>query len=180
MLSREVHTSLRGRGMETVIRPFSFREFLRHRGAEPARRAQEFTTTDRSRIEKEFREYLAVGGFPEAQGLTREWRGELLQGYVDTVIFRDIIERHGITQVATLRWLTRQCLRNPAGNLSVHRLHLDLKAQGLGVAKDALHDAKGDFPQARQRLLTLTFDQLPAMSTKRIACESVYDWLLGN
>ena len=28
MLSREVHTSLRGRGMETIIRPFSFREFL--------------------------------------------------------------------------------------------------------------------------------------------------------
>ena len=295
MLSREVHTSLRGRGMETVIRPFSFREFLRHRGVEPARRAREFTTTDRSRIEKEFREYLAVGGFPEAQGLTREWRVELLQGYVDTVIFRDIVERHGITQVAALRWLTRQCLRNPAGNLSVHRLHLDLKSQGLGVAKDALHammghlqdaflistvalatdserrrnsnprkvypvdtgligafdrsgrtnvghaletivlhelerrkaeigyvrtglgyevdfharypdgreeliqvcaetgsgetpdrewralqDAKGDFPRARQRLLTLTFDQLPAMSTKGIACEPVYDWLLGN
>ncbi len=295
MLSREVHTSLRGRGMEIVIRPFSFREFLRHRGVEPARRVREFTTTDRSRIEKEFREYLAVGGFPEAQGLTREWRGELLQGYVDTVIFRDIIERHGITQVAALRWLTRQCLRNPAGNLSVHRLHLDLKAQGLGVAKDALHammghlqdaflistvalatdserrrnsnprkvypvdtgligafdrsgrtnvghaletivlhelerlkaeigyvrtdlgyevdfharypdgreeliqvcsetgsgdtpdrewralyDAKGDFPRARQRLLTLTFDQLPAMSTKGIASTTVYDWLLGN
>lgn len=35
MLSREVHTSLRGRGMATVIRPFSFREFLRHRGQEP-------------------------------------------------------------------------------------------------------------------------------------------------
>ena len=30
MLSREVHTSLRGRGIETTIRPFSFREFLRH------------------------------------------------------------------------------------------------------------------------------------------------------
>ena len=36
LLSREVHTSLRGRSMETIIRPFSFREFLRHRGAEPA------------------------------------------------------------------------------------------------------------------------------------------------
>ena len=35
MLSREVHTSLRGRGIETIIRPFSFKEYLRHRGAEP-------------------------------------------------------------------------------------------------------------------------------------------------
>lgn len=31
MLSREVHTSLRGRGIATVIRPFSFREYLRDR-----------------------------------------------------------------------------------------------------------------------------------------------------
>src|SRR3990170_8379154 len=37
MLSREVHTALRGRGMATVIRPFSFREFLRHRGEEPTK-----------------------------------------------------------------------------------------------------------------------------------------------
>ncbi len=63
MLSREVHTSLRGRGMETVIRPFLFREFLRHRGAEPTKHARKFTAADRSFIEKEFREYLTTGGF---------------------------------------------------------------------------------------------------------------------
>lgn len=61
MLSREVHTSLRGRGMETVIRPFSFREFMRHRGTEPERHVHEFTAVDRSLIEKEFREYLEIG-----------------------------------------------------------------------------------------------------------------------
>lgn len=148
MLSREVHTSLRGRGMETVIRPFSFREFLRHRGAEPTRHARKFTAADRSRIEREFREYLTIGGFPEAQGLPGELRVDLLQGYVDTVLFRDVVERYGITQVAALRWLTRQCLRNPAGSLSVHRLNLDLKAQGLGVAKDALHAMMGHLQDA--------------------------------
>ncbi len=148
MLSREVHTSLRGRGMETVIRPFSFREFMRHRGTEPTRHVHEFTAVDRSLIEKEFREYLAVGGFPEAQGLSGELRVDLLQGYVDTMLFRDIVERYGITQIAALRWLTRQCLRNPAGSLSVHRLYLDLKAQGLGVAKDALHAMMGHLQDA--------------------------------
>lgn len=148
MLSREVHTSLRGRGMETVIRPFSFREFLRHRGGELTKSVREFTAADRSRIEKEFREYLVVGGFPEAQGLARDVRVDLLQGYVDTVLFRDIAERHGVTQLAALRWLTRQCLRNPAGSLSVHRLYLDLKAQGLGVAKDALHAMMGHLQDA--------------------------------
>lgn len=43
MVSREVHTSLRGRGMETVIRPFSFREFLRHREEEPDGPVEEAT-----------------------------------------------------------------------------------------------------------------------------------------
>ncbi|MES1242481.1 MAG: ATP-binding protein [Acidobacteriota bacterium] len=143
MLSREVHTSLRGRGMATVIHPFSFREFLRHRGEEPEREAAQWTAAERSRVEKRFHEYLVEGGFPEAQGLAPALRIELLQSYVDTVLFRDIVERYGVSQVAALRWLVRQCLRNPAGSFSVHRLHQDLKAQGHGVAKDAVHAMLG-------------------------------------
>jgi uncharacterized protein len=139
MLSREVHTSLRGRGMATVIRPFSFREFLRHRGEETAKAPRRWMAAERSLVEKRFREYLIVGGFPEAQGLEPALRVELLQGYVDTVLFRDVVERHEVTQVAALRWLVRQCLRNPAGSFSVHRLHQDMKSQGHAVAKDAVH-----------------------------------------
>lgn len=143
MLSREVHTSLRGRGMATVIRPFSFREFLRHRDEEPRKEPRRWTPSERSLVEKRFREYLFEGGFPEAQGLTASLRIELLQGYVDTVLFRDVVERYAVSQVAALRWLVRQCLRNPAGSFSVHRLHQDLKAQGHGVAKDAVHAMLG-------------------------------------
>lgn len=139
MLSREVHTSLRGRGMATVIRPFCFREFLRHRDEEPGGDPRRWKPADRSLIEKRFREFLLEGGFPEAQGLSPATRVELLQGYVDTVLFRDVVERYGVSQVAALRWLVRQCLRNPAGSFSAHRLHQDLKAQGHGVAKDAVH-----------------------------------------
>ena len=143
MLSREVHTSIRGRGMPTVIRPFSFREFLRHRGEESLAEPGRWTPAGRSRLEKHFMEYLRVGGFPEAQGAAAPLRIELLQGYVDTVLFRDVVERYGVTQVAALRWVVRQCLRNPAGSFSVHRLHLDLKAQGHGMAKDAVHGMLG-------------------------------------
>lgn len=139
MLSREVHTSLRGRGMETVVRPFSFREYLRHRGEEPAHEAGRWTSAERSRIEKRFGAYLVEGGFPEVQGLPTALRVEMLQGYVDAVLFRDVLERYGISQVAALRWLVRQCLRNPAGTFSVHRFHTDLRSQGHGVAKDAVH-----------------------------------------
>src|SRR3990167_1092181 len=47
-LSREAHTALRGRGMATVIRHFSFREFLRHRGEEPTKEPVHWTPAERS------------------------------------------------------------------------------------------------------------------------------------
>lgn len=143
MLSREVHTSLRGRGTETVIRPFSFREYLRHRGEEPETEPALWTAGQRSLVEKRFGEYLREGGFPEAQGLAAAQRVELLQGYVDAVLFRDIVERYAVSQVAALRWVVRHCLRNPAGLMSVHRLFQDLKAHGYAVSKDTLHAMVG-------------------------------------
>jgi predicted AAA+ superfamily ATPase len=108
--------------MATVIHPFSFREFLRHHGQEPVKEPRRWTPAERSLIEKRLREYLLEGGFPEVQGVTATLRIELLQGYVDTVLFRDVVERYGVTQVAALRWLVRQCLRNRR-SFSAHRLH---------------------------------------------------------
>ncbi len=139
LLSREVHTSLRGRTLPTVIHPFSFREFLRHLGEEPVRPAAEWTPAERSLVEKRFREYLEGGGFPETVGLARNLRIELLQSYVDAVLLRDIVERHGVTQVAALRWLTRQCLRNPGGRFSVHRLTADLRSQGHATGRETVN-----------------------------------------
>jgi len=144
MLSREIHSSLRGRAIPTVITPFSFREVLRHRGEEPSTRTDRLTATERSGIEKRLREYLLVGGFPEAQGSTKKGldpatRVSLLQGYVDTVIFRDVVERHAVSQVAALRWIIRHALRNPCGAFSANKLHVDLHSQGHNVAKDTVH-----------------------------------------
>jgi uncharacterized protein len=51
MLSMEVHTSLRGRGMETVISPFSFQEYLRYRNEEPQEPAEHFSSKERSLVE---------------------------------------------------------------------------------------------------------------------------------
>jgi predicted AAA+ superfamily ATPase len=143
LLSREVHTSLRGRGFETVLRPFSFREFLRHRREEPDKPVARLSSAERSLVEKRLREYLEVGGFPEAQGLETRLRIQLLQGYVDTVILRDVVERYQVSQVAALRWIGRMCLRNPTALLSAHALYRDLKSQGYAVSKGTVHALLG-------------------------------------
>lgn len=138
MLSREVHTSLRGRSVATVVSPFSFREYLRHREDEPQEPPERWTPATRSLIEERFRAYLRAGGFPEAQGLETRDRIPLLQGYVDSVLLRDVVERYDVSQVGALRWLVRFLLRNPAGKVSVRKLTDDISSQGHAVGRDTV------------------------------------------
>ena len=139
LLSREVATSMRGRAMEALVHPFSFREYLRHLGREPGRDLKRLTKAARSAIEKDLREYLTRGGFPEAVDVTPRDRFELLRGYVDTALLRDVIERHAVSHPVALRWMVRHLLGNAAGPFSINKFHGDLRSQGIPVAKDTLH-----------------------------------------
>lgn len=139
MLSQEVATSMRGRAMEAVVLPFSFRENLRHAGEEPVGSPEYSPKAERSLLDKRLLIYLEQGGFPEAQGLDARNRVALLSGYVDVVLLRDIVERHGISQPLVLRWMVRQLLGNAACTFSINKFHIDLKSQGIAVGKDTLH-----------------------------------------
>ncbi len=139
LLSREVATSMRGRAMEALVLPFGFREYLRHVGREPQTAAERLPKAARSALEKDLRDYLACGGFPEAQGVGPRDRFELLRGYVDTTLLRDVVERHAVSHPVALRWMVRQLLGNAAGSFSVNKFHADLRSQGMAVAKDTLH-----------------------------------------
>lgn len=147
MLSREVATSMRGRAMEARIFPFSFREYLRHHGREPGR-VRRMTKAQRSALRRDLESYLAAGGFPEAQGASARDRIELLRGYVDVALLRDVIERHEISQPVALRYLTRRLLATAAGLFSVNRFYNDLKSQGVRIAKDSVHAYVGHLEDA--------------------------------
>ena len=140
LLSREVATSMRGRAMEALIHPFSFREYLRHRGLEPKVSPDRMVKADRSALEKNLLGYLINGGFPEAQNADARDRYDLLRGYVDTALFRDVVERHSVTHVAALRWMVRHLLGNAGGSFSVNKFYNDTRSQGLAVSKDTLYD----------------------------------------
>lgn len=140
LLSREVATSMRGRALEVLVHPFSFREVLRHQGLEPDKPWTELPKAMRSLLDGHFRAYLADGGFPEAQAASVRDRGNLLRSYVDVAVLRDVIERHRVSNPVALRWLQRQLLANPAAAFSVQKCFDALKSQGLAVGKDTLHE----------------------------------------
>lgn len=137
--SREIATHLRGRAWEVIIHPFGFGEVLRHTGQELPGHPDFLAPPARSALERAFLDYLTVGGFPEAQGLTAASRFQLLRDYVDVAILRDVVERHRITNVAGLRWLVRHLLGNAASLFSAAKFHADLKSQGFSIAKDTVH-----------------------------------------
>jgi predicted AAA+ superfamily ATPase len=139
LLSREVATQMRGRAMEAVVTPFSLREALRHVGKEPDRPVDRLAKAGLSQIDHALTAYLEQGGFPEAQGLDARNRTELLRGYVDVVLLRDVIERHNVSQPQVLRWLVQQLLGNAAGAFSINKFHADLRSRGVAAAKDTLH-----------------------------------------
>lgn len=139
LLSREVATSMRGRALEVLVHPFSFREALRHSGLEPQELWDHLSPADRSDLDARLRAWLAQGGFPEVQGAAPSDRAALLRSYVDVAVLRDVIERHGVSNPVALRWMQRHLLASAAGQFSVQKFHDDLKSQGVPVSKDALH-----------------------------------------
>ena len=125
--------------METVITPFSFREFLSGRNWPKGTFRKLASSGERSALRAHFDDYLDIGGFPEAGAYsTARDRVGLLQSYVDTVLFRDVAERHHVSNLPALRAFVRQLLRAPATLLSVSKIYADFCSRGIAVSKETL------------------------------------------
>lgn len=148
LLSREVATTLRGRAMEVLVHPFGFREALRHAGAEPTGSVTSLPPGARAALDQQLRRYLTEGGFPEAQGAAPRDRAALLNGYVDIMVLRDVIDRHAVSNPVALRWLERQLLANPGGSFSVKKHYDAMRSQGIAVGKDTLYEYLGHLEDA--------------------------------
>ena len=138
LLSREIATSMRGRSLSTEVFPFSFEEALRHARVDFSP-AQIPGGKIRALLKNRIRQYLVTGGFPEVQTLDDRLRLRVLQEYVDVVILRDVVERHGISNIAPLRAMVRHLLGTPACLFAVNKFFNDLRSQGTACGKNTLH-----------------------------------------
>lgn len=145
MLSKEIATNLRGRTITREIFPFSFQEYAKHAGLSLT---QPMTSKNISHTQHTLLRYLNMGGFPETLHADILLHRELLQGYMNTVIYRDIIERHNIKNHLALRQLLLHCLQNPAALLSINKLFQQLKSRGIEVSKNSLYDYLSFFEDA--------------------------------
>ena len=145
MLSKEISTSLRGRTITREIFPFSFREVLDHNKIILSKIP---STKEQAILNHHAQKYLMVGGFPETLDLQPELHREIVQGYLDVVIYRDMIERYHIQNHSAVKHLLLHSIQNSATLISIHKIYLDLKSLGCPVSKDSLYQFMNYFEDA--------------------------------
>ena len=121
MLSREIGTKLTGRQVSFEVYPLSFSEFLRFKGVEVQSELEYIAT--KTLIRHHFLAYLKYGGFPEVALKQDDADRELLlKNYFEDILYRDIVTRHEIRDVANLRNLAVFLLTNNTRPTSVNKL----------------------------------------------------------
>lgn len=138
LLSKEIATQLRGRSLSVEIWPYNFSEYLSAHHIAQLKGPMGKSSLDK--MQQHFLNYLSLGGFPGVQHLNASERLDTLQGYVETVILRDIVERYNVSNIALLRYLIKNLLKNFAAPFSAHKFYQDIKSQGYKISKDTIYN----------------------------------------
>jgi uncharacterized protein len=137
LLSKEIATSLRGRSISTEVFPYSFLEYMKAQKIPNPKPPLGKKVADQ--FYEHLKNYFSRGGFPAIQHLHDNETRTILQGYVDTVIFRDIVERYNITNTSLIKYLIKTLMKNVASPFAIHKFYNDVKSQGHRIGKDTLY-----------------------------------------
>ena len=136
MSSAELPTELRGRAWEIKVSPLTFTEFLRFKKVSVDFEKLKFVKDEMARFRFLFEEYLTYGALPAVVLTSQEKKLELLQSYFQTVVQRDIAERHTIDNDTALRTLLKLLLNS--SYITIPKLHNSLKSIGIPVGKSTV------------------------------------------
>ena len=91
--SKELGTHLTGRYQQIELYPFSFLEYLKLKGTD-IHSLDHFNTDDKVVLKAAFNEYFKLGGFP---AFLKSKNTEYLKSLYESVLYRDVMLRNGIT-----------------------------------------------------------------------------------
>ena len=116
LLSKDINTKMRGRSIEIKVYPLSFAEFYAYYGG------------DKRQC---FNNYLMYGGLPYlvAEDANKN-KVEYLKMICETVVGRDIIERHGIRQENLFEAVVEFLCSNIGSYVSANKIADTLKSNG--------------------------------------------------
>ena len=137
LLSAEISTALRGWTLDYEMLPLSFREFCRFKGID----AHSYLESEKAKRYAAMEEYIHGGGFPKVVLSTdKSMKLRLLQGYFNTMLFRDLAERHAIKNIEALRYFLKRVMQNLTKTTSINAIANDMRSNGVSVSKDDLYN----------------------------------------
>jgi hypothetical protein len=130
MLSNELATLLSGRYVKFEIFPFNYKEYL--------------GITEKEKSKKTYLEYLESGGMPELFMLSnQETKRNYVSAIKDTVMLRDIIQRHNIREPRLLEEIFVYLVNNASNLISVSSIFKYYKGLGRKTSYDIISNYIG-------------------------------------
>ena len=125
LLSGELSTYLSGRYITIDIYPFSYFEFL------------EFYDLESSKIS--YLNYLQLGGIPELYNLpNKELRTNYISSLKDSIVLRDIVQRHNIRDITLLSRLIDFVIDSQSSLLSANKIANTFKSNGIKTNQETI------------------------------------------
>lgn len=136
LLSKEIAASLWGRCLTNEVFPLDFIEYLNYLGISDHQRP---TSKKQAIIKHHCEIYLRQGGFTEILLLPRYMGYQIIQSYINTAVFRDVIDRHQLNQPHIVKLFLIHCLQNIAAPLSITKIYKTLKSRGETLSRSSLY-----------------------------------------
>lgn len=130
--SDKLPSELRGRAVNTLILPFSFREYLRSKRITP----EEYMKADETgRVVEALSEFLNFGGYPEiVKSEDPVLKHTLLSELYSTVIQRDLVEKYSVRKTAVFRAFVNSLFGSACRNVSIPSIAGWFKSQGTKIS----------------------------------------------
>jgi predicted AAA+ superfamily ATPase len=136
LLGREIATELRGRTINYELYPLCFREYLAFQNIP----FDLYVPQQKASVIAAFDTFLQKGGFPEVIGFEEGIHRKVIQEYFNTMLFRDIVERHNVTDVYVLKYFIKKMIASVTTPLSVNKIYNELRSNRYETGKNTLYD----------------------------------------
>ena len=173
LLSMEISTALRGRTISYELQPFSFLEVLTAKGVDVT--PDLLYSSKRFRVKKLLEEYMEFGSFPEVVLEESENnRIRILQEYLSTIFFRDLVERYSVKNTILLRELVRFLVSNISRYFSASRFY-KLAKQNFRITKRTVLNYCAYLEDVRLIIFVKKFGTLKEqmVSSRKVYCVDV-------
>lgn len=134
LLSQEIATSLRGRTLDYLILPFSFKECL---SLKDINYQKYLSSEEKAKILNIFSNYFSWGGYPEILLYARE-RKKIINEIIEVTIFRDLMERYNLRNLKVIKLMFNYLVQGRA--FSIHKFYNYLKSLNIKVSKNSLYN----------------------------------------